>query len=274
MVQETGKCRNTIDKYYTKRDIVDMCIGVIKSVIVIGENDLVIEPSAGNGSFVSGIKSLSRRCEFYDLEPEHSSILKRDFLEYTHESGSYKTHVMGNPPFGRQSSLAIKFIKKSCEFCETVSFILPRSFKKDSLKKHFPVNFHLVTEVDLPSNGFTVNGIEHDVPCVFQIWERRNEPRVIEKPLTSSHFEFVKRHENPDISFRRVGVNSGKVDKDFNDKSIQSHYFIKFTNGNPLEKNIDVLSKIEYKFDNTVGPRSISKQELVKLSEEAFYNIF
>ena len=34
---------------------------------------------------------------------------------------------------------AIKFIKKSCEFCDSVSFILPKSFKKDSLKKTFPL---------------------------------------------------------------------------------------------------------------------------------------
>ena len=51
-----------------------------------------------------------------------------------------KIHIIGNPPFGRQSSLAIKFIKKSAEFCDSISFILPKSFKKDSLKKHFPLN--------------------------------------------------------------------------------------------------------------------------------------
>ena len=48
---------------------------------------------------------------------------------------SRKIHVIGNPPFGRQSSLAIKFIKKSCSFSDTISFILPKSFKKDSMKK-------------------------------------------------------------------------------------------------------------------------------------------
>ena len=273
MKQQTGKDRDTIDKYYTKNEVVDMCIETIKRHVNIDKNDLVIEPSAGNGSFIAGIKSLGSRCEFYDIEPEGDGIVKKDFMEYVHESCS-KTHVMGNPPFGRQSSLAIKFIKKSCEFCETVSFILPKSFKKDSLKRHFPLNFHLVTELDLPENSFTVNGEEHDVPCVFQIWKRRDEPRVTEKPLTSSQFEFVKKNESPDASFRRVGVYSGKVDTRVEDKSVQSHYFIKFTNGKSLEENVEVLSKIEYKFDNTVGPRSISKQELVKLSEDAFYNIF
>lgn len=271
MKQQKGKDRDTIDKYYTKNEVVDICIGAVKRHVKMDENDLVIEPSAGNGSFMSGIKSLGSRCEFYDIEPEGDGIVKKDFMEYAHDNGS-KTHAVGNPPFGRQSCLAIKFIKKSCEFCETVSFILPKSFKKDSLKKHFPLNFHLVTELDLPENSFTVNGEEHDVPCVFQIWERRDEPRSVPEPLTSSHFTFVKKNESPDASFRRVGVYSGKVDTRVEDKSVQSHYFIKFTNGKSLEENVEVLSKIEYKFDNTVGPRSISKQELIKMSEEAFLN--
>ena len=51
-------------------------------------------------------------------------------------------------------------------------------------------------------------------------------------------FTFVKKTENPDISFRRVGVNAGAIDSDIHTKSIQSHYFIKFTN------NINLLMKI------------------------------
>ena len=63
----------------------------------------------------------------------------RKFILFYHQLKNYKNiHIIGNPPFGRQSSLAIKFIKKSCEFCDTLSFILPKSFKKESLKKHFP----------------------------------------------------------------------------------------------------------------------------------------
>ena len=55
---------------------------------------------------------------------------------------------------------------------------------------------------------------------------------------------FVKKTENPDISFRRVGVNAGNIDKKFDDKSINSHYFIKFTNGESITDNMKTLSKI------------------------------
>jgi len=77
---------------------------------------LIIEPSAGNGSFITGIKSITSNFKFYDLEPNNDEIIKQDYLLYDYEEPFSKIHIIGNPPFGRQSSLAIKFIKKSCEF--------------------------------------------------------------------------------------------------------------------------------------------------------------
>ena len=75
---------------------------------------------------------------------------------------------------------------------------------------------------------------------------------------------FVEKTENPDISFRRVGVNAGTIDKKIHEKSIQSHYFIKFTNGESISDNIELVKAIQFNHNNTVGPKSISKQELIK----------
>lgn len=261
--QTKGLNRNVIDKYYTKDTIVDLCLNLVKKNIKINNNDLIIEPSAGNGSFIKGIKTLSDNFKFFDLEPENVEIIKQDYLLYEHGKNISSTHIIGNPPFGRQSSLAIKFIKKSCEFCNTISFILPKSFKKDSLKKTFPLNFHLILEIDLPEKSFLVNNIEHDVPCVFQIWEKKSSKREIKEKLDPINFIFVKKTEQPDISFRRVGVNAGTIDTDISEKSIQSHYFIKFINKNYTKDIIKKISEIKYEFNNTVGPKSISKQELI-----------
>jgi predicted RNA methylase len=264
--QTKGLHRNTIDKYYTKDIVVELCVNLIKKNIQINTDDLIIEPSAGNGSFISGIKSLTRNFKFYDLEPENDEIIKQDYLLYDNDSikdNFGKIHIIGNPPFGRQSSLAIKFIKKSCEFCNSISFILPKSFKKDSLKKTFPLNFHLIFEIDLPEKSFLVDGVEHNVPCIFQIWEKKDVKRKLVEKLEPLNFIFVEKTENPDISFRRVGVNAGTIDTKIDQKSIQSHYFIKFTNNKSIHDNIHRLSTIMYDFNNTVGPRSISKQELI-----------
>jgi len=264
--QKKGLKRNTIDKYYTKDASVELCMNYIKQHILVGEHDLVIEPSAGNGSFIKGIKTISQNYIFCDLEPENSEIIKQDYLDYETSDIQEKydnIHIIGNPPFGRQSSLAIKFIKKSCEFCNSISFILPKSFKKESLKKTFPLNFHLMFEIDLPEKSFLVDGIEHDVPCVFQIWRKESYNRDISKKLEPTGFVFLEKTNNPDISFRRVGVNAGKIDSNIVDKSIQSHYFIKFTNGKSITDNVSKLSTVTYDFNNTVGPKSISKQELI-----------
>jgi hypothetical protein len=61
-----------------------------------------------------------------------------------------------------------------------------------------------------------------------------------------------------------VGIYAGEIDREIDTKSSQSHYFIKFDN--PLvDKKYTELSIINYPSkNNTVGPNSIAKQELIK----------
>jgi hypothetical protein len=236
---------------------------LIKNNVDIQPDDLCIEPSAGDGAFINSIKSTFKHYVFYDISPEHDDILQQDYLNLTIPPNK-RIHVIGNPPFGRQSSLAIKFIKKSTSFCNSLSFILPKSFKKDSLKKHFPLSFHLKIEYDLSKNAFIVDNKCYDVPCVFQIWVKCDTNRFIQDKLTPNGFQFVKKNVAHDISFRRVGVNAGYIDKNTLLKSEQSHYFIKF-NEPFTESQFEKLSTITYSCkENTVGPKSISKQELMK----------
>lgn len=265
--QDTGLKRSTIDKYYTTPKIVTECIDIFNKNVEFSQDDIGIEPSAGNGSFIQAINSLFNTCHFYDIKPDHPCVEEQDFLKIDLDHFSKyenKIHVIGNPPFGRQSSQAIKFIKKTCSFADTISFILPRSFKKDSMKRSFATKFHLKVEIDLPDNSFTVNGAPHSVPCVFQIWEKRDYDRPMPEVLKPTGFKFVKKNENPDISFRRVGVYAGKISYEIEDKSTQSHYFIKFDK--KITQNLyDKICKLQFENKNdTVGARSISKQELIK----------
>ena len=290
-VQKKGLQRNTIDKYYTKPSVAEQCIAQIQQTLQIDKNDVIIEPSAGNGAFIPFIQPLVNTSLFFDIAPEHPSIIQQNYLEYEVKrtephSGSKrfldsfpriseadseknkplvtgKIHVIGNPPFGRQSSFAIQFIKKSCEFCDSVSFILPKSFKKPSMQNHFPRQFHLLLEEDLPAKSFLVDKIEHDVPCVFQIWEKRDTLRELPERTAAQGFRFVKKSENPHISIRRVGVYAGKIDID-TDKSEQSHYFIQFNNGISVTENVEKLKNIIFTHNNTVGPKSISKEECIR----------
>lgn len=268
MLQTTGLKRKQLDKFYTSDLIVNKCMNIIKQNINIEKDDICIEPSAGNGSFINGIKLLFEQYKFYDLEPENNEILQQDYLTFDYNTlnikPNNKAHIIGNPPFGRQSSLAIKFIKKSSEYCHSISFILPKSFKKESLKKYFPINFHLIYENDLPKNSFIVNKEKYHVPCIFQIWIKKDINRILPNKLIPNKYKFVKKNDNHDISFRRVGVNAGSIDTISKDKSIQSHYFIKFE----IELSdllFNKLNNINYNCkNNTVGPKSISKQELIQ----------
>lgn len=260
-----GLKRDSIDKFYTNPKIVKQCIYHIKDFLEIKSTDLCIEPSAGNGAFINGIKQLTEHYKFYDLKPEHSDIKSQDYLSLdTSKYTQYKKiHVIGNPPFGRHASLARKFIKKSSLFCDSISFILPKSFKKSSFQKTFPLNFHLIFELDLPKDSFLINNVKYDVPCVFQIWLKKDfDRKVLPKPIPKNYL-FVKKNENPDISFRRVGVYAGKIDTKIKDKSPQSHYFIVFNEKKDLTTIIKKLENIKFKTDNTVGPKSISKPELI-----------
>ena len=261
----TGLHRTTIDKFYTKEGVVYSCIEKVKQHLYIDSKDMILEPSAGNGAFLKSIQTLPASFLLYDLEPEHPSILQNDYLQNKIDFVALRAmypriHVMGNPPFGRQSTLAQQFIKKSCTFAHSISFILPMSFKKTSRYRCFSLDFHLIFEMDLPKKSFLVNEKEHDVPCIFQIWERKPFTRDPILQLEPRHFRFVKKDEHPDLSFRRVGVNAGTVDTQI-EKSIQSHYFIKLDH--PTPDLIQRLSQLTYTTNNTVGPRSISKQELI-----------
>ena len=77
----TGLNRDTIDKFYTNESAVNLCCSLINEKLSINSEDLIIEPSAGNGSFIEAIKLLSPNHKFYDLKPENPEIIEQDYLD-------------------------------------------------------------------------------------------------------------------------------------------------------------------------------------------------
>ena len=100
--------KNLNDKFYTK----DIVVKNIISLINLNEYDLIIEPSAGNGSFLNYIDKYNY-IEL-DIYPEDNRIIKQDWFNFDLSNYKYnKCLVIGNPPFGNQSKLAISFINKA-----------------------------------------------------------------------------------------------------------------------------------------------------------------
>ena len=140
---------------------------------------------------------------------------------------------------------------------------MPKSFKKDSFQSVFSDNFHLEKCIDLPENCFLVNNTPYNVPCVFQIWVKKIQPRVKTEIKVPVVIRYVNKNEHPDLSFRRVGVNAGDISKEIETKSSQSHYFLKILNSISIDDFINIYNTNKnFIFNNTVGPKSISKSEL------------
>jgi hypothetical protein len=256
--------KHAADKFYTKPEIAQLCLASIPGGVE--QYTLSIEPSAGSGSFSSLIPgSLA-----LDLHPEAEGIVEQDWFTYSRERSEdpqEKVLVFGNPPFGQQNSLAVRFINHAATFADTVAFVLPLSFKKDSVQDRLNKHLHLVLELELPKKAFTLHGEDYGVPCVFQVWEY-DASRVREKSVKvlPVGFSFVKKEDSPHMSVQRVGGRAGLASVDYVQKSVQSNYFLKFDpvlDSDGLKKVADGINDATFASrDHSVGPRSISKTDV------------
>ena len=271
----TGKFRtDEKEQFYTDPKVAKKCIDIVLNLYPNLQNYLWIEPSAGNGSFYNLIENKKIGI---DIDPKCEGIIKDDFLKWKLPSSGHRIPdpspkapnqrhriiLIGNPPFGKQSSLAKMFIKRGCEYADIIAFILPKSFTKPSMNNAFDKMFHCMHTSDIEKDAFLIQGNErYDVPCVFQIWERKNTERKLEEKITEIGFEYIKEENNPHICIRRVGALAGKSFLYQPDKfSVQSHYFIRLNNIENINEIIKGLNNHTFP-SNTVGPRSISKGEV------------
>lgn len=191
--------KNKLDQYYTQPEIATECLNIL--IEFLGSKDYnFVEPSAGTGNFLRP----DLKWEAYDLEPKVSNITKKDFLTVENLTGKV---VVGNPPFGFASSLALKFINHSFEEgAEVVAFILPKTFKKVLFMEKVTHQASLALQKDLPKNSFILNGEDYDVPCVFQVWVKF--PRAV---INYNKYLTKGSEKDYDFMLRRVGGRAGRL---------------------------------------------------------------
>ena len=179
----------TLDKFYTNEDIVK---DIIKKIPNIQQYTLFVDPAAGNCIFEKNLPKNIPTISI-DISPASTApktIFRKDFLsiptsEFVNSPvGSVQKPVdkakiltITNPPFGRNSSLLLKFFRHAATFSTAIGFIMPNSFKKASMINKIPTNFHSVLKINLPKNSFNIDGKKYDVPCYFELWEKRRVPR-------------------------------------------------------------------------------------------------
>ena len=94
-----------LDKFYTIPSYSKKCIDKVFELYDKTGFDLIIEPSAGNGSFFNQLDCDNKIG--IDISPENENIVKMDFFDYTPQPPINNILVIGNPPFGHSGEKAI-----------------------------------------------------------------------------------------------------------------------------------------------------------------------
>ena len=261
-----------LDQFYTNKYIAKYLYEELDSLLNL--NDFFLfEPSAGAGSFSDLFHNESLSI---DVSPKKDYIKKQDFFDTSAETFKNLTKkkiiTIGNPPFGKNSSLAIKFLNEASVYSSYVAFILPKTFKKNSVKNKINAKLHLMHEEDLSKNSFVYEENEYDVPCVFQVWKKTNIDREkIKLKVTTNLFDFTTKNL-ADLAIRRVGGLSGKVFLDFDKYQPSSHYFIKLNKNVKKDEFVKLLVDNYKEFQliakNTAGNPSLSKGEMIEIIEK------
>jgi hypothetical protein len=269
----------SLDKFYTIPSIAGKCLKTIGSLYNWSDWDLVIEPSAGNGSFLTQIPTDKKIG--IDILPEHKDILKQDFLTYEPPNPSQKILVIGNPPFGRVCSLAIKFFNHAAKWASVIAFIIPRTFRRISVHNKLNKQFHLTTDEEIPMEPCSFSP-PMMAKCCFQIWEKRDILRnEINLPTTHKDWEFISfgpkdeknqptPPSNADFAIRAYGGKCGEIiETKLDTLRPKSYHWIKSN----IDKStlITRFKSLNYNLSiDTARQNSIGKGELIQLYSNVY----
>lgn len=267
-VAERGRHR-VLDQFYTRPEVAAACMEHVMRVTG-GHAGLWLEPSAGTGSFLDLLPTPRLGIDL-DHEIRHPEIVAdTNFLGWDGYADLPQPIVtVGNPPFGRNSSLALKFLNRATMFSRHVCMILPRTFQKEALKAKVNMQFELAHDEALEPFAFIHDGRPYDVPCCFQIWSKIQGSGLRQssstRQLTHSDFDFIDSPLIAHFAFQRVGARAGLVSTEGLSKSWKSHYFVYVKD----ETQIDVVRRRLAGIDwsevraRTAGNPSIGKGELI-----------
>ena len=187
-----------LDKFYTSKPFAKECIEAVFRRYGGDRFDLLVEPSAGSGSFLHQLPEGIQRVGMA-LSPEDSSIRPGNFFEFSPEDLGDRVLVIGNPPFGRGCSLAIRFFNHAAQWASVIAFIVPRTFRRHSVQNRLDLRFRLESDTEVPTRPCVFHPAM-SVKCCFQIWERASSPRAQVRMPTS----------HPDWQFLAYGPSDGR----------------------------------------------------------------
>jgi len=277
-----------LDQFYTIPAISEKCLNCLGERYEWSRWELIIEPSAGGGSFFTRIPSDMKIG--IDISPTHKDIVKQDFLTYEPPASvsASRILVVGNPPFGRVSSLAIKFFNHASKWAQVIAFIVPRTFRRISVQNKLDLAFHLVFDEDIPMDPCSFEP-PMMAKCCFQIWEKsdtKHSRPIIQLATAHADWEFLgfgpkdsqgqptppsEVTENATIfALRAYGGKCGQiVDTALHSLRPKSWHWIK--SKIPKQALIDRFNLLDYSMSiDTARQNSIGRGDLVQLYSDAY----
>lgn len=264
MPKKEIKMKDELDRFYTKESIAIECINRLSKFT--SQGDIFVEPSAGGGAFYKNLESPKFG---YDLAPACDGVEKADWLETV---PPHDCVIVGNPPFGTRNSLTKAFIKHSLQFAKCIAFILPASYRKETTQRVFPDSWMLVHNYDLPDNSFLLDDKPYHVPCVFQVWMKKELAKGLTDlresskiPITTKDFVFCKKDE---ADFFVFGASPSKIiEKELVLPTNRGYYIKQMVSG---VRELFGVTDWKAKANSTVsgGVAWYSKQEIINIYEE------
>jgi hypothetical protein len=276
-------------QYYTADNVALACVIRLQSRLGISLSEafgLAVEPAYGRGAFVAALRLLGiRDIDYFDIDSSDDAH-RADFLEINMprsclppHNGSGDILTIGNPPFGKNASLAVAFFNKAASYSRVVAFIVPKTFRKTSIQRRLDRRFFLILDADIPDNAFTLCNEVVTMPCAFQVWIRQTTliRPISELVRSTDDFYFVDAAACFDIAIRRVGVNAGRIfERGSSSMSATSYMFLKLTGTISRNEMLRRIYSLQLESTpckaNTAGCPSISKAELCELYNTIYHN--
>lgn len=276
--------KSNLDKYYTHTKDVDMIYNIVTSEISFLDKDDIefVEPSAGDGRFCEPFKKHGYNISAYDVSPDVDWILEQDFLNLDMNVKNKVRVFVGNPPFGKSCSLAIKFFNKCAELeADLICFILPSSFgKKLSFRKRLDTRYSLYKEFDLNSglhferpDGKKYDGV-NPVSCKFMMFVKYPR-RSVDIPKTVGYT--IQRPSNKKIKEDVDGKTISKeqpVGEDFDaDFTIVTHSTkagtVEDFDGKTQKVSVRQFVKVDHCFDTNLVRKKFEETDFTYFLEAA-----
>lgn len=189
-----------LSQFLTKQDVAKQVLQTLKSVLEgqgrSWNSMYFIESSAGDGSFTSLLPAkktvgveidpvlLKRHPEFVGADIKQGGFLGLNAKDLGMERVPRSQIVVGfNPPYsvprfmGRSKNIALDFVNHGAQLGDTVAMILGNTFRRPTTQSKVDRRFHLIYDVDLAPDSFTMDGQDTKVTTIFQIWQAQYDKK-------------------------------------------------------------------------------------------------